>query len=358
MARKPTQTQRLRELIARLEPVLARAFREAMQDLRDGVDYSALVSALERNDVESAVAALNIESSVFNEFARAKTETYSAAGVAQTAYIPSPKDRRITFRFDMENPVAKQWISQNVGEMVAGLEVEQVRIVRSTILQGYGEGNSPITIARVLSGKVDKSTGRRTGGLIGLSEPQTRYVESMRRRLTSGKTSDLRKILGIREDGTPIPDSGMTRRNKRFDTIIRRHLKSGTKIPTADVARMTSSYSDRLLQRRAEDIARTETGQAVMASRIEAFRQSASKANVDERFISRKWRHGGGGKDPREQHQAMNNVVATGLTTPFTLPDGTTMMHPLDPNAPPHQVVNCTCDMEINIDYAARLRGG
>ena len=62
------QTRLFRALIARLKPEVRRAFMQAIQDLRNGIDFPALLRALEANDVAAAVAAMNIEPAAFHAY--------------------------------------------------------------------------------------------------------------------------------------------------------------------------------------------------------------------------------------------------------------------------------------------------
>src|SRR5690606_10682819 len=160
-----------------------------------------------------------------------------------------------------------------------------------------------------------------------------KYVANMHRHLMEG---DLDGYLG------------MTRRDKRLDATV---LK-GEPLTRAQIDRITQRYSDRLLQTRAEAIARTETAQAVEASKTEAFAQYADKAGVPPEAISRRWVHPGG-KNSRDWHSEMNGMEIRGLTQPFVTPRGALMMHPLDTSlgAGPVEIVNCRCSQNISIDY-------
>lgn len=85
----------------------------------------------------------------------------------------------------------------------------------------------------------------------------------MRARLASGDPAEMAKVFG------------MTRRDKRLDSAIRKAIEAGKPVSAADIERMTQRYTDRLIAKRAEDIARTETGMAVMSSRAESRRRKS-----------------------------------------------------------------------------------
>lgn len=340
MARSPSMKRLLAQLISKLQPTLRDAFTEAVRDMREGIDYPALVEALKENRIEAAIEALNIDASSFNEFRTAKTAAFQSGGALTAKNLPQPPGGSAVFRFDLANPSAEAWVKKNVGERITLLTEEQVSEARETILDGYQKGHHPEKIARSLAGTKDRVTGSRSGGSVGLSAPQQGYLRSMRERLESGQPGQLRRVLG------------MERRDRRFDRQINRAIESGEKLSPEVIERMVERYSERLLARRAEDIARTETGQAVMASRIEATEQGIKKQGYPDEVVIKRWRHGGGGKDPRVQHSAMSGIEVQGMRTPFRMPDGTLIQHPLDPAAPAKHTVNCTCDMDIDVDYS------
>lgn len=344
-----SQTRLFRALIDKLEPNLRAAFEQAVLELRNGIDWRALVDALARQDVDGAIRALKIDRAVFNAYAMAKTNAFVEGGqlAAQTVNMPSgptgPFGGAVSIRFDMANPVAESWIAENVGAAVTRLTNEQLQSARGAILAGYGEGKHPEAIARDLAGRT--VTGRRQGGIIGLSGPQSELVGSMRSRLESGGATELKKIL-----------DGMSLRDRRFDHLIRASIESGKPVARADSARMVERYSDRMLAKRANDIARTETGTAVMSGRAEEWRQACENLGYPVDAVIKTWRHGGGVKDPRPHHVAANNMRAQGLNTAFVLSNGARMQYALDPDGGAAECVNCSCDTTFRLNHAWNLR--
>lgn len=325
--------RRLQELLKKYEPQVARAFIAAIKDITSGARLRALVAAIERNDIEAALAAIDFDRAAFAAVAGGITEAYSAGGaivVGSTAWR-GPSGQRLVVRWDMQNPRALERIQSISGRFITIITNEVREVVRDTIASGYALGRGPNQIAIDLVGRV--SGAQRTGGVVGLSRPQQKYVANMRRYLMEG---DLEAYLG------------MTRRDKRFDRTV---LK-GDPLTNAQIDRITQRYSDRLLQTRAEAIARTETAEAVEASKAEAFAQYADKAGVPPEAIVRTWINPGG-DNRRDWHGDMDGWTVRGLTQPFITPRGAAMMHPLDTSlgAGPIEIVNCRCRQEISIDY-------
>lgn len=351
MARRPTQSQTrlFRALIDKLEPNLRAAFEHAVLELRNGIDWRSLVDALARQDVDGAIRALKIDRAVFNAYGMTKTNAFVEGGqvAVQTVNMPSgpsgPFGGSVSVRFDMSNPVAEAWIAENVGGAITRLTSEQIQSARNAILSGYAEGRHPEVIARDLAGRV--VAGKRQGGIIGLSAPQSDLVLSMRSRLASGDAAQMKKVL-----------DGMTLRDHRFDHLIRKSIESGNPIAQADIDQMVQRYSDRMLAKRAKDIARTETGMAVMSGRSEEWRQACERLGYPVDAVTKTWRHGGGVKDPRWWHVQANNKQVQGLNEPFVLANGAQLQHALDPAGGAAECVNCTCDTSFRLNHAWNLQ--
>lgn len=355
----PTQSQIIQRLIAKLEPALRDAFYAVMEELRNGIDQRALVAALERGDIEAAIAALNIERAAFNEYLTVKTAGYAQAGIASGAYvqgalnralaaIPGTPESPIQFRFDMSNPRAERWIREQAGERITGYVQEQIETARRVIGDGYAKGSGPQNIAVEISGRINRATGRREGGIIGLSDPQARYAQTVRDKLESG---DLRGLF-VRNRETGQLRARYTRMDGRDMRTIRSRLDSGKPLTQGEIDRISGRYADRLLARRAEDVARTETAQAVEAARAESYQQAMDKAGRTEDDVTKTWRHNGDEKDARPDHIAMDGVKVVGLNVPFFLPNGAVMQHSHDPAGGVENNVNCRCDTTYEIDFS------
>jgi len=351
MARPARQTVQFRTLIAKLAPDLRKAFSAGVADLGDRVDMKALVEALKRNDIDGAIAAMHITEGAFYQYAATKTAAYAQGGALAATTINGPPGGGVAFRFDMANPRAQEWIAANVADYVTRLTDEAKEVLRAAILEGYTAGRHPNNIAVEIAGRMQG--GKRVGGLVGLSggvgpdgklTGQVAHVASMRARLASGDPAEMAKVFG------------MTRRDKRFDSAIRKAIEAGKPVSAADIERMTQRYTDRLIAKRAEDIARTETGMAVMSSRAESWDQAAETLGYDASAVIKRWVHGGGVKDPRPHHVAANGMIVEGLDTPFILENGAVMQYALDPSGGPAECANCTCDTTFRMDHSKGVK--
>ena len=328
-----TLNRQLDALIAKQRPQLQRAFRLAIRNIVSDVTLNQVTMSLRRNDIEAAIDALGVSRAAFSPFVQSLTNTYAQAGtIAAASNVWITPQGRAKVRFDLANPLANEFITGYSSNLVTNIADDTRDALRVAIRAGYEQGRGPLDIARDLTGRIG-ANGRRTGGIVGLNEPQARAVQNMRQRLDSGDPVEMRKVLN------------MTRRDKRFDGKIKRAIESGTKLSQADINRLTGRYSDRLLALRGETIARTETAAAVENARYDAFKMGMDENNVPDWAVEKTWLHGGGNKDPRDDHAAFSGTKVMGLNTPFVLPDGTRMQGPHDTSlgAGAKHVVNCTC---------------
>lgn len=390
----------LDDLIAQLAPALAAAFLDAIATLRRDIDYPRLLLALRNNDIDAAIDALNLDVGAFSGYAMERQSGFVQAGAeASTALtkmraaafkaprrpslrgpelppepsgpagprqppslsLDGPEPTNIVFRFDMTNPRADLAIRTESATRITSYVEEQVAAARRVIGDGFQRGEGPQTIATDIAGRINPVSKRREGGIIGLSAPQVGYVENMRARLLSGNPDEMMKVLGsFDRDGKWVEGTGMTLRDRRYDRSIKkaiRDIAAGKPNPLSRerIAEMTAKYSDRLLAKRADDIARTETAQGVMAARAEATRQALSKAGLADDAVTKVWRHLGGLHHARDWHLAMNGKEVTGVDAVFFMPDGSLMKHAHDPDGGARNNVACRCSTDFDIDWAAGL---
>lgn len=345
MARRPSLRAQIESLVETWTPEIRKAFMDGVNDLRSNADLRGIVAALERGDIEAAVRALNLDPAAFRQLDRAIVGAFESGGVTATAAISTAASnsgiRGVVFRFGVRNPRAEQWLSSHSSTMITRILDDQRTAVRNALRSGMEAGINPRTMALDITGRINRATGRREGGLIGLTAPQEAFSRNAMNELLSGDPALMRNYLT------------RGRRDKRFDRTVIAAIRDGVPIDRATAEKMVGRYRDNLLNLRGETIGRLEAKAALHQSEREAFLQAADTANVDRRDIKRTWRHSGG-KDARDQHVAMNGQTV-GVDEPFVAPDGTRLMFPCDPNAPVAHTANCRCQVDTTIDFLAAL---
>lgn len=347
MATIPANTRQYINYQSRIDAVLAKyehrvqsAFLAAVRDIVDTATLKSIVEALEVGDITRAIAAVNIDPAVYWTMTQAITGAYNDGGAAEIGshVWRYPDLSKAVVRWDMANTRASAWVSDLSSDLVVQIKNSQRDALRTTIEAGYSRGRSPIDIARDIMGRID-NTGRRNGGIVGLDDTKAQWVANARDDLT-----DLDERYFSR-----------TLRDKRFDKIVRKAMDSGKPLTRAQIDKIVGRYADRMLQRRAEDIARTETQKAVSAAAQEALRQGKDKTGLPDNVFEKVWKHRGAAPSGKEriEHIMMHNKSVIGVDTPFVLPDNTLMKHPRDTElgAVADHTVNCRCGMFTRINY-------
>ena len=308
-------TDNVDRIAAQLEPRLAKALQDALQDMRDGVNYSLLLRSIENNDIEGVIAALNIEEASFAPYLAAALVIFMMTGAA------AAKVYRV--RFD---PMRDGEFRADLDAKISAMTAEQITKAREYVKQGMSQGKSRREIAQGLAGKM--VSGHRQGGIIGLSGAQQSWVENMRSRLLSGDPAEMRATLKNKD------------RNKIYDRTIKKAIKEGKAIPEAKVDEIVGKYADKLLAKRAKDIAALEAEQFAAGAREEAVRQALAKAPGSS--ATKTWRHSSIYINARPDHVGMSGTTVP-FDANFMMFDGTPMRYAHDPRGGAKHNAHCRC---------------
>ncbi|MDX0566228.1 phage minor head protein [Sinorhizobium medicae] len=344
--------QQLDALIEELSPAMEKAFREAIEDIKSEIVLKEVVERLERRDVEGAIAALHIDPAAFRPLSEAIRTAFNSGGLLVSKNMPrlsDPAGGRVVFRWDVQNQRAEQIIREASSTMITHVTEDTKQMARERIEAGYAKGQGPNTIALDIAGRVNRVTGRREGGLLGMTSQLARTVENARTALLSGDVEGMKHYLTL------------TRRDKRFDRQVAKAIREGKPLPADAVQKITGRLADRYVQLRAQTIARTETQSSVHAAKHEAYQQGLDRAGRDASLVTRRWRSVGDGR-VRHTHQVLNAEEVTGMDLPFQSPSGAMMRFPGDTSlgAGAAEIIGCRCHVEYNFDFAeeyARSRG-
>ena len=311
-----------------------------------------------RGDVDAAFRALRFDAADLFKTDTAITAALAAGGIYQMgafqhAIRRAPIASRVVQSFGGRNERAER-IALELGSKLVTEVVDDTRVmIAQTIRAGLEAGAGPLRTALDIGGRM--TNGTRQGGLVGLHSTQAGYVNGRIDPITQRLIPGLRQELA--DPSTASHDFTRTRRDKRFDGIVRRAIADGKPVGQADIDRMAARYSDRLLALRGETIARTETLKALNAGRQEALDQLIENPNNDVRAedVVRAWDSAGDART-RETHAAADLQDPVPQGQPFIV-GGYSMMYPGDSSmgAPPGETINCRCYSDIRIDFFARL---
>ena len=330
----------IRDALRRLEPKVRRAFLQAIGDIRKAADPASIARLIKAGDIEAAIRAMRFEASLFGPLDRALEEAYREGGIAVLAALPVIRDPyyggSIAIGFDGKHPRAIQWGRDVSSRMITEIVADQVTMAREVIRAGLDANRGPISTALDIVGRINKQTGRREGGFIGLTSGQAQWALDAQRQLEAGDyAAYMRRNL----------------RNGSFDKTVAKAMREGKPLTKAQIERMVGAYRNNILRYRGETIARTETITALRAGRHEGFAQLVDSGAVQDRQISRRWRATGDIRT-RDTHRHMNDLTLRGMGGVWNVA-GSLMHYPGDVSlgAAADQVINCRCYEEYRIEY-------
>lgn len=334
---------RFLDLLDDLSPSVRDAFVEAIEDIKSEAQIAVIAEYIKSGDIDGAIDALNLDTAFFAPLYASMAAVYmqgGRAGLAQLPPIPEPNGPgRVVIRFDGRNPRAEAWIKDYSSRLVVEIVEDQVQGLRRVIRDGMEAGNNPRTTALDIVGRINRATGRREGGIVGLTSQQMSWVQNARAELESGDPARMESYFGRRA------------RDKRFDRTVRKAIDKGERIAAADVRRIVERYEMKLLKYRGDVIGRTETLRSLNAAKHEGLMQLVERGKVRADQIKRVWDATGDSRT-RDSHRAMEGQTVD-LDQPFTTPSGFKMMWPGDPNGPPEESIQCRCVTAIRIDFMA-----
>lgn len=333
-------------LADRFGRTVADAFFRALDDVRRRAEVQRLTAAIEARQIEEALDALHLDPAAFDEVAEAIRQAYAASGNAEADAFPrrDAEGNALVVRFFGRNPAAEDWIGRSAGALITRITEDQREAVRASLRDSFDAGVNPRSAALRIVGTIDRTTGKRVGGILGLTAAQEGYVRNARGELESGDPVQLRAYL----------DRG--RRDKRFDRTIERAIREEAPVPAETIRKALVAYERRLLQLRGETIGRVEAMSAIQAAKHEAYRQAIENGVLQENQVTKVWRSAG---DLRVRHtHAALNGDSVRFRENFRSPSGAQLRFPMDTalGAPASEIINCRCDVEYRIDFLANIR--
>jgi hypothetical protein len=338
------------DLLQQYEPRVAKAFRDAIDSIKSAILIKTIAERLERGDITGAVAAIQFEPEAFATLELALREAFNAGGVSFVQSLPSlvaADGTRVLFQFGVRNLEAERLIREQSSALVTNITDDQRLALRTAFEAGLAQGKNPTATALDVIGRVNRVTGRREGGTIGLTSRQVEFISKARENLLSGDPVLMKSYLDLKT------------RDKRFDRTVTKAIREGRAVDAELVQRMMGRLSDNNLRLRGEIIGLEETRSALFAVRDNAIRQQIEGGKIAAQDVTKHWLHSGS-EHPRMQHiemAARYKAEGVALDQPFVAPDGTLLMYPHAPGIPAKHKIGCKCRLEYRIDYiAAGLR--
>ena len=354
MATRVATEKKLLALIDIFTPEIRKAFLGSISDVTSTTVLQSVVDAIEAGDIEQAFRSLGYSQAAMRPVTQMIERAFETGGVtvAGSAFpkrVSAPGGGTTVFRFDVRNSRAEAWLRDHSSDFVSRIGEETRTVIRDTVTAGVEAGRNPRNIALDIIGRVDPATGRRVGGVVGLTQQQAAAVRRVREELASGERDQMMNYFN------------RVRRDKRFDRTVMKAINDGRPVDADTLGKIANRYSDSLLQLRGENIARTEALQSLNQSADMAMRQAIDEGLINNGDVTKEW-DASGDKRVRPTHAAMDGQ-RKGMDEPFTSPSGAQLMFPGDSSlgAGAEEVINCRCIVKHDVDFlgaAVRAENG
>lgn len=338
------QAKSLIDLLDQMAPEVQRAFLDSLNRVTSRVQLRALEQAIASGDVDAVLRILELGAEYFAPLDRALTDAFTRGGdwaFDQIVMDGLRNGAAVRGFFDARNIRAEQWVRRQSSYLVTRITKEQRDLIRVALRAGSEAGEGPRATALRLVGRINRKTGRREGGIIGLTAQQEVWTRNAMRELLDGDPAYFER----------------KQRDRRFDKLLANAIRDGRGVSMADAQRMVARYSDKLLKLRGDTIARTELLQSLHQAQNEALQQMVDSGKVKAHQIARIW-DAANDMDTRDSHRAMDNQERR-LGAAFTTGAGYQMMFPGDRShgAPAEEIINCRCVLKIDVDWIAGFDG-
>lgn len=313
-------------LLDKLHPDVRQAFENAIERIAITAKLRDIEEMLDRGDIEGLLDALHLSPDYFREVQDAVEQAFYAGGQYQVSISASLS----SIPFNRRHWAAEAWARENGSRLIVEITEGTRDGVRQYITEGLQAGRGTNAVAREIVGRVNRATGKREGGIVGLTGQQASYVVNARAELEGLDPAYLKRAA----------------RNRQFDKMVRSAIAKGKPLVKADVDRIVQQYTNGLQIRRGDVIARTETHSALNAGRYEAMRQTAENAGMDVSRMTLKWQATRDGRT-RDSHRTLGGkTIPYGgvFVSPLT---GARMKFPGDRSqgAPASELIHCRCTL-------------
>lgn len=317
-------------LLSEMEPAVRDAFSEAISNIATIAKLHEVEAMLDRGDIAGLLNALNLSPDYFRAVEDAVDASFHAGAQLQASLTASLS----SIPFNRRHRQAEAWARENGSRLIVEITEATRQGVREAVEAGLASGRSSASIARQIVGTVNRATGQREGGIVGLTGQQAVFVTRARAELESLDASYFQRAA----------------RDRRHDRAVRKAIETGKPLTQAEVDKIIRRYINGLMIRRGDVIARTESHRALNAGRYEAMRQTAENAGVPVSAITAKWQAIRDGRT-RDTHRGLNGKAAP-YDGAFVSASGALMRFPGDRSlgAPAGETIHCRCTLSFTLD--------
>lgn len=322
-------------------PEVQAVFISAMENIVDRAVIEDMVEAIENNDIEALYQASGFTPALLNPIIKKIEDIYEQTASITVGSWP----KRLNAVFNIRNERVENDLKEFSSNFITNISDEAKEVIRFELSEGMARGVNPRETALNIVGRVNPTTKKREGGVIGLSSNQVKWVANARKYLEN--LDEKYFTLGLRD--------------KRFDSIVHKAIESGKKLTKDEVNKLITAYEKKALKYRGDAIARTETMQAINRGEYASIRQGIEEGYIQENQVRKWWDDTGDGRT-RLTHVGLGNKYnkknMIGFIEPFVSASGSQLLYPGDKSlgASLREIVHCRCKAQYKIDFLAEYK--
>lgn len=268
----PVHWEWLHEIADAQAPEIRRRFIAAIASIRGTIKEAQVRAALETGNIEAVMRALGLADStsattgiIDGALMPVLTDTVGQTAAAALDATPalSVQGGSLAMRFDLVNPSTVQAVRNYGFNLIRQVTDDTRNGIRAIVSHALEFGGHPSQQARQIR------------DMIGLTESQAAAVTNFRRLIEDRDPAALDRAL----------------RDRRFDPTLRRIVADASAAPPSpeQVDRMVNQYASRMLNFRANTIARTETLRAANIGSEQALIQATEHGLLNRSKVRRGW---------------------------------------------------------------------
>jgi len=325
--KKSKEVDRVRGLRSGVERKMKKGFRDFLKTMRSDEKVEQLKKLYDRGDLKSIT---ELADGPIKEYAEVLRKAYIDVANKENKDLQLKLgvefvqkievDPSISLTFDPGQPETANAIRQMLLEFIKEITRTQRNAIREAMASALDAGLGSIEASKTFR------------NVIGLTVHQTSAVDNYASLLAQNNRDALTRVL----------------RDRRFDSTVRNAIENDEPLSGAQINRMVDRYRSRMLDMRAETIARTEAQAATQQARQKSLDQMTDKLGFEPERIKRVWNTTIDGRE-RDTHQAMDGQRRN-KDEAFESPSGAKLMYPGDQSAPADEVINCRCVITIEVD--------
>ncbi len=241
------------------------------------------------------------------------TQAFAEGATQPPLEGPEGPGYHVDVDFDRLNPSVRRHMADYALDRIVEISAQQRDGIRNVLMQ-----------QSVLQGIGPREVARSVREHIGLTAYQTSVVAGYRAELETLDPAALERKL----------------RDARYDRTIRKAIESGTPLKPEQIDTMVDAYHRRMLAKRAETIARTESIRATTygaVARAQDVLDTHPEMDVIKRWIATD------DDRTRDTHRDLDGQEVQGMETPFKTTAGNLLRWPVDADGVADEVINCRC---------------